>query len=205
MKIDEPHETREWKFSVSVCADENELRAFYEKMLGLSLLRLKKWTLEEGEKIEFNGEKREISVVSPSGKPIGADKPLTETGLYKIDYGNGIRLAEACVYVRPSSDYYLKAATKSALDREEFSSADCETYYGFYPIFSYLARVEDEDVKAEAIKRLDKFLSVSLTPRATLTDTVRVYSDRAVEVAAFGERIFVPAGEAVTVSRPPKK
>lgn len=162
-----PHETREWKFSVSVCADENELRAFYEKRLGLSLLRLKKWTLEEGEKIEFNGDNREISVVSPSGKPIGADNPLTETGLYKIGYGNGIRRAEACVYVRPSSDYYLKAAAKSALDREEFSSTNCETYYGFFPIFSYLARVEDEDVKAEAIKRLDKFLSVSLTPDET--------------------------------------
>ena len=44
-----------------------------------------------------------------------------------------------------------------------------------------------------------------ITPRATLTDTVRVYSDRAGEVVAFGERISVPAGEAVTVSRPTRK
>ena len=162
-----PNETREWKFAFKICSCDAQLYAFYENTLGLSPLRLKKWTLERGEKIEFDGAETEISVLSPSKTSVAATEPLIEYGLYKIAYGKADKRAEACVYVRPSSDFYLEAAAKSALEREEFPSSNCEAYYGFFPIFAYLCLVNEEKTKIEAVKRLDKFLSVTLTPDET--------------------------------------
>ena len=194
-----PNETREWKFTFGICSDDPELYAFYEKTLGLMPLRLKKWTLEEGEKIEFAGKSREISVVSPSGQPIDAGAPLTEFGLYKIGYGNGERRAEACVYVRPSSDFYLETAAKSALEREEFSSTNCESYYGFFPIFAYLCRVNDEKIMSEAIRRLDKFLSVTLT--ADETNFVPAANPERVQNLSTVVSILVLAHRATKIKR----
>lgn len=159
-----PNEKREWRFAFSLCSSDDELYAFYEREVGLEPLRLKKWTLESGEKIEFDGDFSgyEIELTAPSGEKVDLTAPLAALGGYALTYKAAGKVAEANVYVRASSDFYLEAAAKSALAREQFAASNCECYYGFFPLFGYLARVKDEKIEAEAVARLDKFLSVIL-------------------------------------------
>lgn len=161
----EPNRRYVFRFVFGLCDNFGELNDFYDSVLGIRLTEAKKWTLEKGEKIDFVREDGEYFLTNEHGNQIDLRSRLSESGRYYLVHKKNKKESCSVFFVRESVGEYLRLGALAAMKSEQFASANCETYYGFFAVFAYLAKFSDKELERRSREKLEEFLHTILNEK----------------------------------------